>query len=725
MLRLRTITVFFAAIALGAAQTPPPSTPAANGDSTPTFKVGGEEVDLDVVIHDKKGKLVKGLKPEDFTIIDNGEKRPIKAFRLVEGSESVASSGARNQLDPLRQIRLITLIFQAGGQDGRRISREAALDLLKTELGTNVYMAVFAIDHKLEAIQTFTNDRDLLRKAIERATGGASEFTQDAIHVRAQLEQMLGPNQGGPQDLAARANSVGAGSTSANGPGAATTGATGANAAMASMMLQIVNANQEDAATDNGRATIFALLTAVKEQYRLPGRKTVLYFTEGFFIPQGMEEPFNSVISIANRSNVSFYPLDARGLSINSVNQSATDMMGQAVAASKANATGTSGVNSDMAKSTDRAIDSGRANTQDTLARLAKETGGDLIANTNDFRGRLKKLSEELQTYYEIGYDPAIQKYDGSFRKISVKVTDPQLKLQTRSGYFALPPSMTAGGQVVAAYEVPLLKALDEKPVPHGFAFQSTGMHFRDSAGAPSCDVIVDIPLSGLTLQQDAVSGQYQGRFSYLAMVKDSQGQIVKKFRNDIPLKIAADKLTAYKAGHFIEPHYFDLQPGRYTLETAVLDSQGEKISARKSSFMVPVENASLSISSVTLVRDLKPADPSTSADNPLKMENNIIEPTISPVLKKSEMTGLPVYLVVYSDKTNADKPALRMEFSKDGQPLGKTAAPLGAADAQGRIPFMTTVPLAQFQPGYYEVRLVATQGKEAAVETATFTLEP
>src|SRR5262249_25564580 len=146
-----------------------------------------------------------------------------------------------------------------------------------------------------------------------------------------------------------------------------------------------------------------------------------------------------------------------------SVNQGATDLMGQAAAASKANATGTSGVNTSMAKSVDTAIDSGRANTQDTLLRLAKETGGDLIANTNDFRGRLRKLNDELQTYYEVTYDPQIQKYDGSFRKVSVRTEDAGLKIQSRAGYFALPPSMTTGGQTVSAYEIPLLKALDEK----------------------------------------------------------------------------------------------------------------------------------------------------------------------------------------------------------------------------------------------------------------------
>ncbi len=83
------------------------------GDSqSPTFKAGGEEVVVDVVVRDKKGHLIKDLKSDNFRVLDNGQQRPIKTFRLVEGREAVSSSGARTQLDPLRQIRLVTLIYQ-------------------------------------------------------------------------------------------------------------------------------------------------------------------------------------------------------------------------------------------------------------------------------------------------------------------------------------------------------------------------------------------------------------------------------------------------------------------------------------------------------------------------------------------------------------------------------------------------------------------------------------
>jgi VWFA-related protein len=148
------------------AQTSAPAAPAT--DDKAAFKARAEETVLDVVVRDKKGRQVNDLKESDFTVTDDGQTRPIKSFRLVDGTEAVNSSGGRMQLDPLRQLRLITLVFQGGDQNGKKLARDAALELIKGELAQNVYISVMAIDHKLQALQPFTNDRLLLRKAIAR-----------------------------------------------------------------------------------------------------------------------------------------------------------------------------------------------------------------------------------------------------------------------------------------------------------------------------------------------------------------------------------------------------------------------------------------------------------------------------------------------------------------------------------------------------------------------------
>ena len=352
-----------------------PATNAPSGQ-TPSFKAGAEETVMDVVVRDKKGRLVTDLKESDFTITDNGESKAIKSFRLVEGTEAISSSGGRAQLDPLRQLRLITLVFQGGDQNAKKLARDAAMELIKEELAQNVYLSVMAIDHRLQAIQPFTNDRQLLRKAIARATASVNDYTSDTIQVRSNLESMLGPMQGGDPSATGRANALSSAASSASGPGAANSN--GPNAAMAQLMLNILVNAQADEAADQSRASVFPLLDLVKEQYRLPGRKTILFFSTGFPITQATEDPFKSIISIANRANVSFYSVDVSGLNSGvgfgggssdmgarsvtaSSTGSASGAMDEAAAAARSNVTSSStGISMDQAQATDRLMDAGK-----------------------------------------------------------------------------------------------------------------------------------------------------------------------------------------------------------------------------------------------------------------------------------------------------------------------------------------------------------------------------
>src|SRR5260370_902725 len=145
----------------------------------------------------------------------------------------------------------------------------------------------------------------------------------------------------------------------------------------------------------------------------------------------------------------------------------------------------TQGIRTDQAKVFDTAIESTRANPQNTLANLAESTGGMLIANTNDLGTPLHKLAEDIQTYYEIGYAPQIKSYDGSFRKIAIKMSSSDLRVQSRSGYVALPPGLASQGSVLKAYEVRLLTALSSAELPKTFVYQSMPMHFRGPQNHP------------------------------------------------------------------------------------------------------------------------------------------------------------------------------------------------------------------------------------------------
>jgi hypothetical protein len=495
---------------------------------------------------------------------------------------------------------------------------------------------------------------------------------------------------------------------------------------MAQMMYNTLLLTRTTELAQTGRAAIYGLLDAVRQQYRLPGRKSVLFFSSGFGIPQGMEETFKTVISTANRFNVTFYSIDAGGLGTKSLNQEAVSQQRDAMAASRANMSrrGNGSVTPAMAAATDSAINAGKANTQDTLANLAESTGGFLIANTNDFRGPLHKVTEDVETYYEITYNPGIEKYDGSFRKVELKTSRANIHLQTRAGYFALPAALMASGSVLSPYELPLMQALDAKPLPKSFGFQATGLHFRGKDPASICDLVVDVPLSGIAVSQEKDSENFQGDLAYVALVKNGQGVVVKKFSKDIPIAATSAQVAELRASHFISSEHFELPPGRYTLESSVLDRSNNSISARKSSFLMPAVEGHLAMSSVTMMRGLRNKSEGASQEDPFQMGDKTVTPMLNPVLKKSDTSTMSFFVVIYPNASLNAKTELVMEFSRDGQVMGSGSPALGPADDQGRIQYVATVPSAKLERGNYRIRFVVKQGAEAAEESVTFTLE-
>ena len=699
-----------------------------------TLHAGTNEVLLDVVVRDKKGQRVANLDSADLEIIDNGVARKITSFRLIEGDQSIAGGEQASQqnkpgeaapkkpIDIERQIRLVTLIFNRLDLNARTIARTAALDLLKNEFQQNVYMGVLVLGDSLQALQPFTNDIGLLRKAVERATGGAyTEFVADSARIEQEMKQQLGPATAGEST----GEQVQAGSDATGGSGGRGPSGDPGGAAMAQMMLNMLQLARTTELAQTGRSAIWGLIDVVSQQYRLPGRKSILFFSSGFGIPQGMEEPWRVLISTANRFNVTFYSIDARGLSTTAMNQEAVSELKDAASASRANLRkGTGVVTPAMAQMFDTAINSGKANTQDTLANLAQSTGGILIANTNDFRDQLKKVSEDIETYYQITYDPHIEKYDGAFHKIEVHSARAGLRIQARSGYFALPPSTGREGVILAPYELTLMQSLAANPLPRGFAFQSAGMHFRGPGHEPEVSVVLDVPIGNVTLQQANSTAPYEGALAYLALVRNAGGEVVHKLRGEVPLAATADQLDAFKQSHFIYHEHLALASGRYTLETAVSDKDGNKTSARKSVFVVPPDRPALGLSSVALVRTIRDKNDNTSNQDPFLMSDKLVTPTISPSFSKSTTTGLSFYLVIYPDKAERAKTELSMQFARDGDPIGGGSPPLPEPDAAGRIQYIATATTEKMPPGNYQVLFLVTQGTEVARESVTFTLE-
>ena len=679
------------------------------------------EVVVDVVVRDKKGKLVRGLSTSDFTVLEDGAGQTITALREVTGAtgsvdaSNPAAASPPGRPDPTRTVRLFTLVFDRMGIDSRRIARLAANDLLKEELPPDVYFSVFYTDLKLRLLQPFTNDRAKLKAAIEQGLSGAPT---DYANASGDLKAAAGQTAGG------------AGAADAAAAGARGGGADGGNLAAEAMNRMVSEALEfaETATREQaGRSSIFALWGIVKEQGRLPGRKSLLYFSEGLQVPQSVHNQFRNMMAAANRANVAIYPIDARGLSIANDNALGTDLInqsGRVSAGQYRNQASGEQMSREMDRQFDRIQDAIRANPQVMLQELAESTGGFLMANTNDFRQPIRRLTEELGSHYELVYRPANTLLDGRFRPIEVKVNRPEVKIQSRSGYFAVP---SLPGEIVLPYEVPLLHALAAKPQPRGVEFRAAVVRYRPAAdGRVQTEVIFDMPMSGVTFRENAGKTAYRSHFSFLALVKDEQGQVVGKITRDLPMEEPLDRLKGFQQGRAIFTKQLLLAPGRYTLEAAVADREGEKIGARRTSVVLAARPApAIALSAITLVRRMDQAPPNPEADDPFVITGaGRVVPTLADKVPGGAGKALSIFFSVYPLAGAADKPRVTMEFFDGEQRLGGGELNLPAAGADGRIPFVATTPLEPFKPGLYEVRLTAQQGGTTDRQNLFVTIE-
>lgn len=700
--------IFFCVLSAGASFIP---WAAAQQTTTPTVKTTVDEVLLDLIVRDKKGKPVTDLKPEDLTVFDNGARQTLTGFRLVSGSDAISTSGAKSALDPLRQVRLVTLAFEAMTEaDQRKLARTAALDLIKGDQGDNVFYAVVVVDTQLRVVQQFTKDKARLTKAIEHATGGlgGSGMASESDNILAELKRNLSGANGAVQDT----DVLSAASQTASQP--VSNGSQALDAKLASVMLDMLRMDAAVGA-QGARLTISALRSLVDGQRSIPGRKSVVYFTWGMYVTPELDVAFRNLMSTANRNNVTFYSVDTRGVMVSSKNAGATSQLNGAARASATTMTQISGpVTKDQVMSSDNAETSGRANVQESIRDLAESTGGFLIGDSNDLRQPLRHVNEEISSYYELSFNPGIEVYDGSFRKLAVNANRKDLVIHARNGYFAMPPEARGGG--IQSFEVPLLQILSNGKLSDDVKFRAGGIVLQTKGRSASVAVLVEVPLHELQSKADAARHSLDVHCSLIALVKDAKGEVVQKLARDRSFMVTADQL---KMGNFLEKTTVTLPAGTYTLETAVADWQSGKSGMQRSEFTVSSASGGVAISSLTPVRSYTPNVKELDPNEPFQFQGGSITPTMDLAIKKAPDAVLRMFFTVYPDAGLTAKPSVEIEFLQAGKSLTKVPMQLPPVDAQGRIPYVMTVPAASIPPGTYQVRATARQG-ESKAETST-----
>jgi VWFA-related protein len=690
-------------VGLSAQQTPTP----------PVFRTGTTAVLLDIVVRDKRGHPVRDLRQDEITVLEDGAPRDLKAFRLVEGASTdaglVTPGSGVVQPDPLRRITLVSLVFDHLGQNSRKLAQKAAQDFLKKPLATGQWVAVFSLDNRLHMLQDFSRNVGALSAAVDRATTAVTK--EDAAALPGASREQADPVKYGQ---------------ATNGEGAVNPATAGTDA-VAQQMREMTERMQSLATTietsQRGHATFYPLMALAKAQGALEGRKAILLFSEGLQVPSAVEEIFQATISEANRANVSVYAIDARGLDTSrdlAAAGAALDKAGRVSQQAMAKR-GAGGTSMDEVQNDDLVLSTFKSSTQSVLRELAEDTGGALIANTNDLGKGLDRVTADLASYYEIAYAPKNAEADGSFRKIEVKVARKGVDVTSRSGYFALPASDSAP---LLPYELPLLAAAAATPVPHAFDFQASAFRFHETPRGRQFTLVAEIPVASLAAEEDKKTKQYHLRMNVMALVKDAAGAVVERLSNTYPLEGPLENLPALQRGNVIFKRQLWLRPGRYTLTTVVRDQQAEKVSVRQLPLRVFPESPGIDVSTVAVVKRLdKAGDQPDPIEDPFRTGPMRIAPSIATPISKAANPKISAFVVLYPDKAITDPPSLTIEFAQGSNVIGRSSPALDAPDEHGRVSCVATFPIDGFAPGTYELRAIARQGASQDETRTTFTI--
>jgi VWFA-related protein len=703
------------------------------------IRVRSNEVRLDIVVKDKKGRPVKDLTANDFEVLEDGIAQKIASFRFVnrEGPQvanektaaeerNVGSQQTNPAVPPNRTTPgVIALVFDRLSPDARALAKKAGLAYATEGLASGDFTGVFRIDLSLNTVQSFTDNSELIKAAVENATSAiGSSYASSAQRTRdlADRSSVLDRQIESSQSAAASAGASG------DGGGAAAAGQAAGQAAAAQKLVEMESSILQQFETlerdQQGFATINSLLAVINPMRNLPGRKTIIFFSEGIALPTSVQTKFPAVISAANRANVSIYTIDAAGLrtesgtaeSARELNSIVAQRLGQQRIGSDRMSNGP------YMKSLERNEELLRFDPRSGLGQLADQTGGFLIHDTNDLANGVRRINDDMHGYYMVTYVPQNAEYDGKFRHISVKLTKPSLEVQTRKGYYAVE---SLGQLPVLDYEAPAIAAArNADPDSKSGRFIGSALSFPEPQRPGLSLILAETPLSALSFSSTE-NKTYSTNFSVVALIRDTANQVVQKLSQHYPLTGPLDKLDAAKKGEILFYRETQLAPGNYTVELIAYDGSSGKVSVRKTAVAIPtVDETKPRLSSVAVLRRAERLTPEEQKrDQPFRFGELLVYPNLGEPIVKSVSQQLAFFFTAWPGKASTEPLQLNVEILQNHRSLVKTPGQLPAPDQLGQIKYASSFPLEKFQPGAYELKVTIGDGKNTVSRATSFTI--
>lgn len=635
-----------------------------------------------VTVKDKNGKIVEGLTAKDFAITEDGKPQTIQFCEFQSLNEAPEPPALQRRPDPpvvaealapairreiaperpgdirYRDRRLITLYFDMTAMPPQDQLRAiyAAQKYLRTSMGKAdlVAMMMYA-GAGVTVLTDFTDNRETLNKVLDDLIiGQANGF---------ETTDETGPD-------------------------------TGAAFGQDSGEFNIFN-------TDRQLAT---LQTAVKMLGSLNEKKSFVYFASGMRL-KGVDNQaqLQATVNAAIRANVSFFPVDARGLV-------ALAPMGDATQGSPGGVGMYSG-------GTAMAMQNAFARSQDTMWGLAADTGGKALLDNNELAMGIVQAQQAISSYYILGYYTSNQNLDGKFRRIKITLTNGMsADLQYRQGYYA---NKEFNKFTQADKERQLEEALMLGDPITELTIAMEVNYFQLNRAEYFVPVGVKIPGSELALAKKG--GAERTLIDFIGEIKDEYGTTISNVRDKADIKLTGEEAAELVKRPIQYDFGFTLLPGKYSIKFLARDSETGRIGTFMTKFVIPnlmKEEQRLPMSSVVLSNqrvDMRNAvynatnktDAAQTA-NPLVQDGFKLIPSVTKVFSKGR--DLFVYLQAYQRTATTTQPLVAFVTFYRGQTKAFETSPVkvteGLDPKSKAVPIKFSLALDKLPVGKYECQV-------------------
>ncbi len=543
------------------AQKPTPS-PSNNDD---VVRISTTLIQIDATVTDKKGKIVKDLKPEDFEVYENGKKQDITNFSFIlgasanqpisqtptkeTGKSAVPLPPVRLKAEQVRRTYAIVVDDLGISFSGMVFVKDALKKFVNEQMQEGDLVAILRVGTGLGALQSFTSDKRQLLASIDKIRWNslANPYSYDPISP--EISEEAGAGQ--MVQKAAR---------------------------NAELDLKTAIDRQANVAT----GTLGALNYVIRGMSELPGRKSIMFFSEGFQamdrsqkIPTANKvfEGLRAVAESATRASVVLYTFDPTGIYV-PMYEAQDDLI---------KSRGTTSVTANTleereATNTDR---------QNTLRYLAEETGG--IANLgNNINKGIEKVFND-QSYYLLGYQPESETFDpkkNKFNKLEVRLNRPELKIRYRSGFYGIADENLK--QVNQTPQQKIYAALSSPFAVEDINLSLYSVFYNDFQNRNFIRALVHIDAKDLTFTHEP-DGSYKTTFEVLASIFDSNGAYANNGISQTTLRFSAENYQkVQKSGVIYNLETPIIVTGGYQFRVALRDTASNKVGSASQFIEVP-----------------------------------------------------------------------------------------------------------------------------------------